>query len=69
MENLIILLSLFSYQMLASTLTMDERSSYYKVYGVKLLCYFQIFVWIMHSRDEQRYQILHLSSQIWDGND
>ncbi len=25
-------LSLFSYQMLASILTMDERSSYYKVY-------------------------------------
>ncbi len=28
-------LSLFSYQMLASTLTMDERSIYYKVYGYK----------------------------------
>ncbi len=26
-------LSLFSYQMLASTLTRDEWSSYYKVYG------------------------------------
>ncbi len=27
-------LSLFSYQMLASILTMDEQSSYYKVYGL-----------------------------------
>ncbi len=27
-------LSLFSYQMLASILTIDERSSYYKVYKV-----------------------------------
>ncbi len=29
-------LSLFSYKMLASTLTTDERSSYYKVYGTHL---------------------------------
>ncbi len=29
-------LSLFSYQMLASTMTMDERSTYYKVYGSDL---------------------------------
>ncbi len=29
-------LSLFSYQMLASVLTMDEWSSYYKVYAARL---------------------------------
>ncbi len=30
-------LSLFSYQMLTSILTMDEWSNYYKVYGVTII--------------------------------
>ncbi len=32
-------LCLFSYQMLASILTIDERSSYYKIYDLTLLFY------------------------------
>ncbi len=32
-------LSLFSYQMMASTFDSDERSSYYKVYDLSSMCF------------------------------